>query len=113
MKALLQQRKTYDVIILDPPAFVKKLKDRKEGLIAYQRLNELAIKLLVPNGILVTCSCSMHVSMEDLIHLLQRTAYRTQSSLQILERGHQAPDHPVHLSIPESDYLKAIILRKM
>lgn len=113
LKALLQSGNHYDVIILDPPAFVKKLKDRKEGLIAYQRINELAVKLLSDDGILVTCSCSMHVSMEDLILMLQRVSYRTQTPLQILERGHQGPDHPIHPMIPETDYLKALIVRKM
>lgn len=113
MKKLLHEDKHYDVIVLDPPAFVKKFKDRKEGLLAYQRLNELALKLLAPNGILFTCSCSMHVSAEDLIEMLQRTAYRTQSQIQLLERGHQGPDHPIHISIPETDYLKSLIVRKI
>lgn len=113
LKALLQQGKTYDVIIVDPPAFVKRFKDKKEGLLAYQRINELAVKLLVPGGFLFSCSCSMHVSRDDLIQLLQRVAYRTKSTLQILEQGHQGPDHPIHLSIPESDYLKAIVVRKI
>jgi 23S rRNA (cytosine1962-C5)-methyltransferase len=113
MKALTQTGKVYDVIILDPPAFVKKSKDRKEGLIAYQRLNELAFKLLNKGGILVTCSCSMHVSQEDLTNTIQRAANRTQSSVQILERGHQGPDHPIHVAIPETDYLKAIVIRKI
>ena len=113
LKTLLQQAKTYDVIVLDPPAFVKKAKDRKEGLIAYQRLNEMAVKLLEPGGILITCSCSMHISMEDLFAMLQRIAYRTQCSLQLVERGHQGPDHPIHLSIPETDYLKACFVRKI
>lgn len=112
LKSLLQKNKTYDVIVLDPPAFVKKAKDKKEGLLAYQRLNELAIKLLVPGGILFSCSCSMHVTEEDLIQLLQRVAYRTQSELQLLERGHQAPDHPIHLCVPETNYLKALTVRK-
>jgi 23S rRNA (cytosine1962-C5)-methyltransferase len=113
MKTLLQENKQYDVIVLDPPAFVKKGKDRKEGLIAYQRLNEFALKLLAPGGILISCSCSMHVSMDDLMQIMQRVAFRTQSKIQLLERGHQGPDHPIHVSIPETDYLKAIIVRKM
>jgi len=113
MKQLLRENKQYDVIVLDPPAFVKKFKDRKEGLIAYQRLNEMALKLLSLNGILISCSCSMHVSMEDLIDLLKRVAFRTHSHIQILERGHQAPDHPIHLLIPETDYLKAVFVRKL
>lgn len=113
LKELLRANKQYDVIVLDPPAFVKRFKDKKEGLLAYQRLNEMAVKLLVPGGILFSCSCSMHVSTEDLIQSLQRIAYRTQTNLQILERGHQGPDHPMHLAIPETDYLKAIIARKI
>lgn len=113
LKTLIQQNKQYDVIILDPPAFVKKAKDKKEGLLAYQRLNELALRLLVPGGILVSCSCSMHVSMQELIDIMQRLAYRTRTELQLLERGHQGPDHPIHVAIPETDYLKAIFIRKM
>jgi len=112
MKSLIQKGKSYDVIILDPPAFVKKSKDRKEGLVAYQRINELALKLLADDGILVTCSCSMHVSQEDLTHILQRAAYKTQRHIQILERGHQGQDHPIHIAIPETDYLKAMVVRR-
>ena len=113
MKHLLQNQQTYDVIVLDPPAFVKKMKDRKEGLIAYQRLNEMALKMLVPGGILISCSCSMHVSMSDLMEIMQRTAFRLQINVQVLERGHQGPDHPIHIAIPETDYLKAMIVRKI
>jgi len=113
LKKLREQQRQYDVIVLDPPAFVKRLKDRKEGIIAYQRLNEFALKLLVQGGVLISCSCSMHVSMEDLMQILQRAAFRTQTPLQILERGHQGPDHPIHLHIPETDYLKAIFARKI
>lgn len=113
MKALITAKKQYDVIVLDPPAFIKRSKDKKEGLNAYLRLNEWAFKLLAPNGILVSCSCSMHLAMDELINTLQRAALRTQHSVQILERGHQGPDHPLHPCIPESDYLKAIIAKKV
>ena len=113
MKNLIQAGKTFDVITLDPPAFVKRAKDRREGMLAYQRVNELALKLLKPGGVLVSCSCSMHVTMEELQSLVQRAAVKTRSTLQILERGHQAPDHPVHPAIPETDYLKAIVFRKL
>ena len=112
LKTLCQAGKTYDVIILDPPAFVKKAKDHNQGLLAYQRLNESALKLLAPGGILVSCSCSMHVSEAELIEMMQRLAYRTQSTLQLLERGHQGPDHPVHILINETNYLKALYIRK-
>lgn len=113
LKKLQQDGKKYDVIILDPPAFVKRAKDRKEGLLAYQRANELALRLLTPGGILISCSCSMHASHDDFMQMFPRLAYRTQSQLQLLERGHQGPDHPIHISIPETDYLKAYIIRKL
>lgn len=113
MKRLVQEGKQYNIVVLDPPAFVKKAKDRKEGLLAYQRLNELAIKLLAPGGVLISCSCSMQVSMEDLQTLIERAAFRASETLQIVERGHQGPDHPLHITIPETDYLKAIFARKM
>ena len=108
LKALLAQKKQYDVIVLDPPAFVKRIKDKKEGVTAYLRLNEIALRLLAPNGLLVTCSCSMHITMDDLVTIVQRGALRTQRPVQILERGHQGPDHPLHPCIAESDYLKTL-----
>jgi 23S rRNA (cytosine1962-C5)-methyltransferase len=113
LKKLHQTKEKYDVIILDPPAFIKKQKDMKEGLLAYQRINEAALKLLSPGGILMSCSCSMHLSYGDLVESLRRAAYRNEMSLQILERGHQGPDHPVHLAIPETDYLKMVVVRKL
>lgn len=113
LKELHHTNARYDVIILDPPAFIKKRKDREQGLIAYLRLHEAALRLLEPNGILISCSCSMHLSEMDLLHLIQRAAARTHTSLQILERRYQGPDHPVHPLIPEMAYLKAIFLRKL
>jgi 23S rRNA (cytosine1962-C5)-methyltransferase len=113
MKALIDQHKQYDVIILDPPAFVKKSKDLREGTLAYLRINEMALRLLASDGILITCSCSMHVSQDDLRVILQRAATRTKNDMQIIERGHQGPDHPVHPAIHETDYLKSIVARKL
>ncbi len=112
LKNLIAAEKKFDVIILDPPAFVKKKKDKKEGLLAYQRINEAAMKLLTPQGVLITCSCSMHVSNEDFLDLLRRASLHCKIPFQMIERGSQAPDHPIHLAIPETDYLKMIILRK-
>lgn len=113
LKQLIADRKSYDVVVLDPPAFVKKMKDLKEGAIAYQRLNELGLKLLNPGGILVSCSCSMHIKMEDLTFILQRAAYKAERPAQLIERGHQGLDHPIHLNIPETDYLKAIVIQRI
>ncbi len=112
LKNLYQAKEKFDVIVLDPPAFVKKQKDKKEGFIAYQRMNEAALKLLKPNGILISCSCSMHMDYNDLVQSIRRASSRANCEVQIIERGHQAPDHPVHIAIPETDYLKMVILRK-
>jgi len=112
LKQLHQAKELFDVIILDPPAFIKKQKDKKEGFIAYQRINEMALKLLRPEGILISCSCSQHLTESELINAIRKASQRTQCKLQLLERGHQAPDHPIHIAIPETDYLKMVILRK-
>ncbi len=112
LKNLYQAKEKFDLIVLDPPAFVKKQKDKKEGFIAYQRINEAALKLLKTNGILISCSCSMHMEYHDLIQSIRRASLRAHCEVQILERGHQAPDHPVHIAIPETDYLKMVTLRK-
>jgi 23S rRNA (cytosine1962-C5)-methyltransferase len=111
LKKLAANKEQFDVIILDPPAFIKKQKDKKEGLIAYQRINEAALKLLPIDGILISCSCSMHMEYNDLLNAIRKAALRHPYHLQVIERGHQGPDHPVHLSIPETDYLKMIIAR--
>ena len=113
LKKLYHAKEKFGVVIVDPPAFVKKQKDHKEGLIAYQRINEAALKLLEPNGILVSCSCSMHVSYEELIQAIRRASLKTHCNLQILARGHQAADHPVHAAIPETDYLKMVVVRRL
>lgn len=112
LKDLHQNKNSFDLIITDPPAFVKKQKDLKEGLIAYQRIHEQALKLLEPEGILVACSCSMHVSHHDFLQTIRRASLNTQCELQILEQGGQSVDHPTHIAIPETNYLKMFILRK-
>lgn len=115
LKHLRQQGERFDVIILDPPAFAKKRKDLPQGLAAYQRLNTAAFGLLSQGGSLVSCSCSMQVSHPEFEAMLQRATWqngRPSGNFQFLERGHQAPDHPVHPAIPETDYLKMVIGRK-
>lgn len=106
LKQLHQQQKIFDVIILDPPAFIKKRKDIQAGAIAYQRINELALRLIAENGILITSSCSLHCSDEMLKAGILKGSVKTNRSVRILEQGHQGIDHPVHLAIPETDYLK-------
>lgn len=111
LKALREEEEKFEVIVVDPPAFIKRKKDHQEGLRAYQRINELAIRLLQPGGILLTASCSMHLKRDELVEVLRYCARRVQRHVQILAEGSQGPDHPVHPSIPETRYLKALLAR--
>jgi 23S rRNA (cytosine1962-C5)-methyltransferase len=111
LKALKQEGEKFDVIILDPPAFIKRRKDIKQGLIAYRRLNEMAIRLLNNDGILISASCSFHLSSQDLLKTLQQSARHNDRWLQVLEEGKQGRDHPVNPAIVETGYLKAFYCR--
>jgi 23S rRNA (cytosine1962-C5)-methyltransferase len=111
LKTLRSERERFDLVVLDPPAFIKRKKDLKEGTLAYRRLNQMAMQLLSKDGLLVTCSCSHHMSAEGLLQVSQQAARHTDRSLQVLEQGHQSPDHPLHPAIPETSYLKAFYLR--
>jgi 23S rRNA (cytosine1962-C5)-methyltransferase len=110
---LQADKERFDVVILDPPAFIKRKKDLKEGLAAYRRLNELAIRLLTRDGILISSSCSSHLQWDIFRDILRRTGRHLDRSIQILEQGHQSPDHPIHPAIPETEYLKALICRSL
>lgn len=98
----------FDVIILDPPAFVKDRRKVQEGLAGYRRINEAALRLLPPGGILVTCSCSGHISLADFRHLVAECGGRTRRTIQILETHGHGPDHPELAPYPESAYLKVL-----
>jgi 23S rRNA (cytosine1962-C5)-methyltransferase len=112
MRGLAAAGARFDIVVLDPPAFVQRRKDLKKGITAYRRIHELGLRLLHPGGLLVAASCSMHLSRQDLVQALAGAARRSRSELRILEQGGQGPDHPVHPSIPETDYLKACFARK-
>ncbi|MEZ5557673.1 MAG: class I SAM-dependent rRNA methyltransferase [Pseudomonadales bacterium] len=111
LKALKAQGERFDVVVLDPPAFIKRRKDVKEGTLAYRRLNDAALGLLSRDGLLVSASCSYHMGRDDLLRVAQQAARHGDRSLQLLEEGQQAPDHPVHPAIAETAYLKAFYLR--
>lgn len=111
LKELREARERFDVVILDPPAFIPRKKDLKEGLVAYRRINEMAMQVLERDGLLISCSCSQPLELAVLEQILLQAARHLDRSLQILERGHQAPDHPIHPAIPETDYLKMVIAR--
>jgi 23S rRNA (cytosine1962-C5)-methyltransferase len=108
---LRQAGERFDIVVLDPPAFIKRKKDLKEGERAYLRLQQLALELLGQGGLLVSASCSYHLSRDALLGAMLRASRGGRGELQILEEGHQGPDHPVHPAIPETSYLKAFIAR--
>jgi 23S rRNA (cytosine1962-C5)-methyltransferase len=101
----------HDVVIIDPPAFAKRKKDLPKALAAYKRLNQLAMRVVADDGILISCSCSYHVSAEDLRDAIGKAARAAERQVQLLELGGQAPDHPVHPAIPETRYLKTYFCR--
>ncbi len=103
----------FDVVIVDPPAFIKRRKDFKAGLAGYQRLNQAALQVTANDGILISCSCSYHLPEQELLNVIQRAARHVDRYAQLLEWGHQAVDHPEHPAIPETRYLKAVTLRVM
>jgi 23S rRNA (cytosine1962-C5)-methyltransferase len=111
LKSLRDSREHFDVVILDPPAFVKRKKDFAEGRIAYRRINEMAMQILGKDGILVTASCSYHMPRAALLDAVQQGARHLDRNVQVLSQLQQAPDHPVHPAIPETDYLKGYICR--
>ena len=101
----------FDLVVVDPPAFVKRKKDLAEGRLAYRRINRAAMQLLGPDGILVSCSCSHHLPRADLLAALRGAAGESGRQLQVLEVLQQGPDHPIQPAIPETDYLKGYLCR--
>ncbi|MCC6074445.1 class I SAM-dependent rRNA methyltransferase [Pseudomonas sp. GCM10022188] len=111
LKELKAAEERFDVIVADPPAFIKRKKDLKNGEAAYRRLNEQAMRLLNKDGILVSASCSMHLPEDDLQNILLSSARHLDRHIQLLERGGQGPDHPVHPAINETRYIKSLTCR--
>lgn len=110
-KALIDEQQRFDLVIADPPAFIQKRKDLRNGERAYARINNLAMRLLDRDGILVSGSCSMHLTREKLVDILRGNSRELDRTAQIFAQGHQGSDHPVHPAIPETEYLKAAFVR--
>ncbi len=102
---------TYDTVVLDPPAFAKSKRAVDGALRGYKELNLRALKMLRPGGTLVTCSCSHHVSWDEFHGVVAAAAGDAQRRVRLLERRGASPDHPVVLNIPETEYLKCLILQ--
>lgn len=111
LRDLRAARERFDVVVLDPPAFIKRKKDLREGTQAYQRVNQMAMQVLAKDGLLVSCSCSYHMPRDVLVGVLLRTSRHLDRFLALVEEGHQGPDHPVHPAIPETSYLKCFFAR--
>jgi 23S rRNA (cytosine1962-C5)-methyltransferase len=105
-----QAGEKFDAIVLDPPAFAKTKRAIEGALRGYKELNLRALKMLRPGGLLVTCSCSHHVSWADLESAVAAAAADASRRVRLLERRGAAPDHPVILNLPETEYLKCLVL---
>lgn len=111
LESARENHEIFDTVILDPPKMTRSASGTKSALRGYHSLNDLAVSLLRPNGILVTCCCSGHINRDDFVRMLSSVATTSGRQIQILEsRGHAA-DHPVSPNCPENAYLKCIICR--
>jgi 23S rRNA (cytosine1962-C5)-methyltransferase len=113
LSGCVQARRKFQTIILDPPAFAKSKQAVEGALRAYREINLKALKLLDTRGVLVTCSCSYHVSEGEFLEMLAEAALEAGRTLRILERRSQAQDHPVLLTVPETLYLKCILVEAL
>jgi 23S rRNA (cytosine1962-C5)-methyltransferase len=104
-------RRNFDAIVLDPPAFAKSRKQLDGAMRGYKDINLRALRLLGPGGILVTCSCSHHMSEAMLLEIVAEASLDSGRTLRVLERRTQAQDHPILLTVPETLYLKCLILQ--
>jgi 23S rRNA (cytosine1962-C5)-methyltransferase len=111
LKTADQERQRFDTIVLDPPAFARQKSNLDAALRGYKELNLRALKILNPGGYLVTCSCSFHVSEADLLEVIATAALDAHRTVVVVERRAQSRDHPILLTVPETLYLKCLILR--
>jgi 23S rRNA (cytosine1962-C5)-methyltransferase len=103
----------FDLVVLDPPAFAKSRGNLDPAIRGYKEINRRALELLGSGGVLVTCSCSHHLSEAMLLEIVATAALDTQRKLRVLERRTQAQDHPILLTVPETMYLKCLILEAL
>jgi 23S rRNA (cytosine1962-C5)-methyltransferase len=109
LKDYSSAKRQYDAIVLDPPAFAKSKRDLDAAIRGYKELNLRALKMLRPDGLLVTCTCSYHVNQSSFLEMLGAASLDAHRSLRLIEVRGQAKDHPVLLNIPETAYLKCVI----
>lgn len=103
-------KQQFDIVMLDPPALIKKAKDLNAGSNTYLKLNRLALKVLSPGGILLSSSCSMHLKRDLLLDIIRKAGVMENKKLAIVQQLHQAADHPIHPAIKETEYLKGFMV---
>jgi len=113
LRELRKGDRYFDLIVIDPPAFAKSRRELKGGLRGYRDLNRQALRLLAPHGLLLTCSCSYHVTLPRFEDVLRQAAAGLPFQCVLRERLGAGPDHPASLSLPESEYLKAVLLQRL
>ena len=106
-----RRREAFDMVILDPPAFVKTRTRLPEAIGGYKEINLRAMRVLRPGGVLVTCSCSYHLSGERFRNLLLEAAHDVRRTLKLVAQGRQPADHPILLGVAETEYLKCLVLQ--
>ena len=111
LREMESARERFDTIVLDPPAFTKSRANVKSGARGYKEINLRALKLLNPGGVLITCTCSYHLSEEMFLEIIANAALDAHRRVQIIEQRGQSTDHPVLLGVPETHYLKCVIAR--
>ena len=111
LKAADQAGERFDMVVLDPPAFARQRSSLESALRGYKELNLRALKILNLGGYLITCSCSYHVTESDFLGALASAALDAHRTVTVVERRTQARDHPILLTVPETHYLKCLILR--
>jgi len=111
VEELVNNGKEYDIVLIDPPAFIKKKRDFKRGIEAYRAQNHAAMQAVKSGGLLISSSCSQHLPRQVLQKTLLQCARSLKYQIQIIEQGGQGADHPIHPAIPETEYLKTLFCR--
>ncbi len=111
LKKLIRTGEKFDLVNLDPPGFIKAQKDKEKGIAKYLKINSLAMRVLSRGGILVSSSCSHYLFWQDLMDILLISAQETGRSFVVLDRSTQGPDHPIHPQMPETEYLRSLIVQ--
>ncbi|CAK8991556.1 unnamed protein product [Durusdinium trenchii] len=105
-----RRRMKADIVVLDPPSMAPRASARPKALKAYETLNQGALRLLRPGGRLISCSCSSHITRQDLLNVVQAAAQDSGRKVRLEEEGGAGADHPVRRSFPEGAYLQVLHL---